>query len=117
MKRRPCCGRGCAGTRGLPSGIVRPGNGRGVGSPIPFISGCDDMNPIRPAGPQGPVAEDNRIAPLLGEIADLAASPVPENVFLQELLKRAVEALEAQAGVIWMYDAERRLVLACEVRL
>jgi multidrug efflux pump subunit AcrA (membrane-fusion protein) len=75
------------------------------------------MNPIRPAGPAGPAAEDNRIAPLLREIADLAASPVPENVFLQELLKRAVEALEAQAGVIWMYDAERRLVLACEVRL
>jgi multidrug efflux pump subunit AcrA (membrane-fusion protein) len=54
---------------------------------------------------------------LLKEIADLAASPVPENVFLQELLKRAVDAVGAQAGVIWMYDAERRLVLATEVRL
>ena len=75
------------------------------------------MNPTRPAGPAEPAAEDNRIAALLKEIADLAGSPVPENVFLQELLKRAVEALGAQAGVIWMYDDERRLVLACEVRL
>src|SRR5260221_3566311 len=85
--------------------------------PYLSFSAVTIMNPIRPAGPQGAVAEDNRIAPLLGEIADLAASPVPENVFLQELLKRAVEALEAQAGVIWMYDDERRLVLASEVRL
>lgn len=75
------------------------------------------MNPVRQAGPDGPPAGNSAAAPLLAEIADLAVSPVPEPVFLQELLKRAVQALGAAAGVIWMYDKERRLVLQCEVRL
>jgi len=74
------------------------------------------MNPVRQAGPEGAPANGSAAGPL-AEIADLAASPVPEPVFLHELLKRAVEVLEAEAGVIWMYDAERRLVLQCEVRL
>lgn len=74
------------------------------------------MNPVRPAGQDGPPVADSTAGPL-AEIADLAASPVPEPVFLHELLKRAVAALQAEAGVIWMYDAERRLVLQCEVRL
>lgn len=75
------------------------------------------MNPIRQAGPEGPPAGGPPAGPLLSEIADLAASPVPEAVFLQELLKRAVTALQAEAGVIWMYDAQKRLVLQCEIAL
>src|SRR5260221_5283036 len=75
------------------------------------------MTPIRPAGPEVPPASGSLARPLLQEIADLAASPLPEQVFLQELLKRAVAALRAEAGVIWMYDAERRLVMQCEIRM
>jgi multidrug efflux pump subunit AcrA (membrane-fusion protein) len=75
------------------------------------------MNPTRPAGPEGPPAASSAADRLLAEISDLAASPVPEDVFLPELLKRAVAALEAEAGALWMYDDERRLVLKGEVRL
>ncbi|HLJ11010.1 MAG TPA: HlyD family efflux transporter periplasmic adaptor subunit [Planctomycetaceae bacterium] len=75
------------------------------------------MNPPRPAGPEGPPAAAQAAGQLLAEIADLAASPLPEPVFLQELLKRAVLAVGAEAGVVWMYDQERRLVLQCEVGL
>jgi multidrug efflux pump subunit AcrA (membrane-fusion protein) len=75
------------------------------------------MNPVRQGGLPGlpgPPAQD---AQAMAEIADLAASPVPEPVFLHELLKRAVDVLGAAAGVVWMFDAQRRLVLQCEVRL
>ncbi len=91
------------------------------------------MNPTRTTGPEGPPPDDSGagkspasppagppgVSPekLLGEIADLAASPVPEPVFLQELLKRAVALLGGDGGAIWMFDAERRLVLQAEVRL
>jgi multidrug efflux pump subunit AcrA (membrane-fusion protein) len=74
------------------------------------------MNPVRQGGLPGLPAQEAASRPL-AEIADLAASPVPEPVFLQELLKRAVEVLGAAAGVVWMFDAQRRLVLQCEVRL
>ena len=51
---------------------------------------------------------------LLAELAQMAVSAVPEYVFLQELLKRAMLGLRAEAGAIWMLDTERRLVLAHE---
>jgi multidrug resistance efflux pump len=54
---------------------------------------------------------------LLGELARMATSPMPEFVFLQELLKRAMLGLRAEAGALWMCDAERRLVLQQEVCL
>jgi multidrug efflux pump subunit AcrA (membrane-fusion protein) len=75
------------------------------------------MNPKVPAGPEGPPAAGSAAERLLAEISDLAASPVPEDVFLQELLKRAVAASEAEAGALWMYDDQKRLVLRGEVRL
>jgi multidrug efflux pump subunit AcrA (membrane-fusion protein) len=75
------------------------------------------MNPKVPAGPEGPLAAGSAAERLLREISDLAASPVPEDVFLQELLKRAVAASESEAGALWMYDEQKRLVLRGEVRL
>lgn len=70
-----------------------------------------------PPGPETLPATDSKVTRLVAEIADLAASPVPEAVFLSELLKRAVEALAAQAGAVWMFDEKRRIVLQSEVRL
>lgn len=75
------------------------------------------MNPKLPIRPENLTTNGFPAASLLAEIADLAASPVPEPVFLQELLKRAVAMLRAEAGVIWMYDAQKRLVLQSEVAL
>ena len=72
------------------------------------------MNPDGPDGRNGPATDDSV---LLKEITDLAGSPLPEPVFLQELLKRAVPALGASAGAVWMFDDQKRLVLQCEVQL
>ncbi|HEY3965706.1 MAG TPA: HlyD family efflux transporter periplasmic adaptor subunit [Planctomycetaceae bacterium] len=72
------------------------------------------MNENRVAGRTGPTFDDDA---LLAELAQLASAPVPEFVFLQELLKRAMMGLRGEAGAIWMCDAERRLVLQQEVCL
>ncbi len=72
------------------------------------------MNENRVAGRNGPTFDDDA---LLAELAQLASAPLPEFVFLQELLKRAMLGLRGEAGAIWMCDAERRLVLQQEVCL
>ncbi|MBI3863964.1 MAG: HlyD family efflux transporter periplasmic adaptor subunit [Planctomycetia bacterium] len=72
------------------------------------------MNNDRPAGRSGPAFDESA---LLAELAQLATATLPEFVFLQELLKRALMGLRGEAGAIWMCDAERRLVLQQEVCL
>src|SRR5260370_20102186 len=80
------------------------------------------MNPTRPAGPEGPPAAGSAADRLLAEISDLAASPVPEDVFLPELLKRAVAASEAEAGALWRSEEhtselQSHLNLVCRLLL
>lgn len=72
------------------------------------------MNENRPGGRNGPAFDEGA---LLAEMAHLATASLPEFVFLQELLKRALIGLRGEAGAIWMCDAERRLVLQQEVCL
>src|SRR5207302_984801 len=104
-------------------GTVPPGNGCRVGIDKPSISDCDAMNPesdsdIPPeppaAGRNGPSLEESR---LLAEISELATATLPERVFLEELLKRAMIGMRGEAGAIWMCDAQRRLVLQSEICL
>ena len=66
------------------------------------------------AGQNGPSIEESR---LLAEIAELATATLPEGVFLEELLKRAMIGMRGEAGAIWMCDAQRRLVLQSEICL
>jgi len=62
----------------------------------------------------GPSPEAAR---LVAEISDLAGAALPEGVFLDELLKRAMIGMRAEAGAIWLCDAQRRLVLQSEICL
>src|SRR5689334_2107071 len=96
---------------------MTPERPTGLGGPTPANPPAGSNSPSANPALAAPGTALPGAAPLLAEIADLAASPVPEPVFLQELLKRAVQALGAVAGVIWMYDKERRLVLQTEIRL
>jgi multidrug efflux pump subunit AcrA (membrane-fusion protein) len=66
------------------------------------------------AGPAGPSVEESR---LVAEMAELAAATLPEGVFLEELLKRALMGVRGEAGAVWMCDAQRRLVLQSEICL
>lgn len=54
---------------------------------------------------------------LLDEIAALSLQPVPLETFFGETLPRAVAALKAEAGAVWLIDAQRRLVLEREQNL
>jgi len=66
------------------------------------------MNSDPPAGGNGPVPGEPQLP---SSIAELAAVPLAEPEFLQELLKRCMLALRAAAGAIWMRDGEGRLAL------
>jgi len=72
------------------------------------------MNPEQALGRNGPSIEESR---LLAEIAELATATLPERVFLEELLKRAMIGMRGEAGAIWLCDAQRRLVLQSEICL
>ena len=91
-----------------------PGDDSGAGK-LPALPPGISVGVLPASSPGAPPADSAE--KLLAEIADLAASPVPEPVFLQEVLKRSVALLGGEAGAIWMFDAERRLVLQAEVRL
>jgi multidrug efflux pump subunit AcrA (membrane-fusion protein) len=72
------------------------------------------MDENQSAGRELPAANDSA---LLAELAQVGAQPVPEFVFLQELLKRAMIGLRGEAGAVWICDAANRLVLQQEVCL
>ncbi|MBS0261404.1 MAG: HlyD family efflux transporter periplasmic adaptor subunit [Planctomycetes bacterium] len=72
------------------------------------------MDENQSAGREVPATDDSA---LLAELAQYGEQAIPEFVFLQELLKRAMIGLRGEAGAVWLIDSERRLVLQQEVCL
>ena len=58
-----------------------------------------------------------QIERLIDEIADLASSEVAPPSFHSELLERAVTALAAVGGAIWIRQSDRALKLQCGIRV
>jgi len=81
----------------------------------------DSPSPDSSSPGSSPVAQRNGPSPeqarLVAEVSDLVAATLPEGVFLEELLKRAMIGMRGEAGAIWMCDAQRRLVLQSEICL
>jgi len=58
-----------------------------------------------------------QIRTIVGEIAQISRSDVPQDAFQQEYLNRVVRALGAVAGAIWIADDSGRLSLGYQVNL
>jgi len=89
---------------------------RGACSPYTFhFPRVSSMNPIRPAGPPGRGKTTTAIAHRCsGDCRSCRLGPVPETSSCRSCETGCRGRWKSAAGVIWMYDDERRLVLACE---
>ena len=58
-----------------------------------------------------------QIRVLVNEIAQLAASDLPESEFYEGFLNRVVQALAAEAGAVWVVGEGGRLELAYQINL
>lgn len=79
------------------------------------------MSTTPPAGPPAKESTGNRFSRQIDEAFEeaskLAGSSLPPTEFYEKLLNRAVSAVDAHAGVVWLRTPQGFLQMACQVNL